>query len=287
MGLAVILLGALFGFGLVLLFVALRGTDAAALRPSKPAVAQGPALGDRFEMLSLRLALGAVAAVLIFLLTGWPVAALFCGVGAFMAPSFVGGKSGRERGVAKIEAIASWAEMLRDILASAGGLEQSIIASASIAPEPIRPQVLRMAARLERDRLSVALRDFADEMNDPMGDLVVAALVLAADKSPKRLGFLLGELAQSARAEANMRLKVDAGRARTRTSTRVVTATTLIFTLGIMLINRDYMDPYNSVAGQIVLLFVGGLFALSFVWMARASRFHPAERFLTTQGLEP
>jgi Flp pilus assembly protein TadB len=220
------------------------------------------------------------------LITRWPVAALFCGFGAFMGPTFFGGRAARARQVARIEAIAGWAEMLRDTLAAAGGLEQSIIASAPIAPEAIRPSVLRLAARLERDRLTVALREYADELNDPIGDLVVAALVLAADKSPKRLGYLLGQLAQAARAEANMRLKIDAGRARARTATKVVTATTIIFTLVIMLLNRDYMDAYNSIVGQLMLVLVGTCFTLSFVWLAKASRFQPAERFLTVQGIE-
>jgi hypothetical protein len=287
MGMISLLIGVVFGFGIILLFAALRGVDTAELRPRPRTHVDALGTGRRVELLTLRLVLGVLTAAIILLVTRWPVAALFCGFGAFMAPTFFGGKAVRARQVARIEAIAGWAEMLRDTLAAAGGLEQSIIASAPIAPDAIRPSVLRLAARLERDRLTVALREFADELNDPIGDLVVAALVLAADKSPKRLGYLLGQLAQAARAEANMRLKIDAGRARARTATKVVTATTIVFTLVVMLLNRDYMDAYNTVLGQLVLVVVGACFTMSFVWLARASRFHPAERFLTIQGIEP
>jgi tight adherence protein B len=286
-GLLALLIGALFGFGIILLIVGVRGVDTAQLRPRRSTHVTALGTGRRVELLTLRLVLGIVTAAIILLITRWPVAALFCGFGAFMAPTFFGGRAARARQVARIEAIAGWAEMLRDTLAAAGGLEQSIIASAPIAPEAIRPSVLRLAGRLERDRLTVALREFADELNDPVGDLVVAALVLASDKSPKRLGYLLGQLAQAARAEANMRLKIDAGRARARTATKVVTATTIIFTLVVMLLNRDYMDAYGTLVGQLILVVVGVCFTIAFVWLARASRFHPAERFLTFQGIEP
>jgi 5-methyltetrahydrofolate--homocysteine methyltransferase len=81
--------------------------------------------------------------------------------------------------------------------------------------------VVRLAARLERDRLAPALREFADEIDQPSGDLVVAALILAADKSPKRLGDLLGRLATSARANVNMQLRIETSRARVHTAVKI------------------------------------------------------------------
>src|SRR3546814_11393172 len=85
-----------------------------------------------------------------------------------------------------IEGIASWAEMLRDTMAAAGGLEQSIIASATVAPPAIRREVAALAVRLERERLPIALQEFATQVDDPTCALVVAALLLAAAKTPKR-----------------------------------------------------------------------------------------------------
>src|SRR3546814_13777520 len=76
---------------------------------------------------------------------------------------------------------------------AAGGLEQSIIASATVAPPAIRREVAALAVRLERERLPIALQEFATQVDDPTCDLVVAALLLAADKSTKRLGELRSE----------------------------------------------------------------------------------------------
>src|SRR3546814_2260213 len=168
------------------------------------------------------MALAVVAGAAIGILTQLPVAALLGGIGAFMAPSVIGGRAELEHEMSVIEGIASWAEMLRDTMAAAGGPEQAIISSSTVAPPAIRREVAALAVRLERERLPIALQEFATQVDDPTCDLVVAALLLAADKSPKRLGELLGMLAVSARAEVNMRLRVEAGRARSRTSGRVV-----------------------------------------------------------------
>jgi Flp pilus assembly protein TadB len=241
-------------------------------------------LSSQFEHFTLRLALGVAGAVVIGALTRWPMAALLCGIAGFMAPSMLGGQAARKAQLDRIEAVAAWAEMLRDTMAGSGGLEQSIIATAGVAPLPIKREVLRLAARLERDRLAPALREFAEEIDDPAGDLVVAALVLAADKSPKRLGDLLGRLAQSARAEVNMRLRIEASRARTRTSVRVITVFTVVFAVGLLVFNRDYLEPYDKAVGQLVLGLIGLCFAGAFLWLARSFRFQDEERFLRMES---
>jgi tight adherence protein B len=280
---AAALLGALFAVGVVTLLVALRPVAPADVPPPKPDKASR---GRQVENLTIRLALGLGAAVVIGAITGWPMAALLVGIAAFMAPSMLGGGAVRQAKLDRIEGIAGWAEMLRDTMAGSGGLEQSIIATAGIAPTAIRPEVVRLAARLERERLAPALRQFAEDIDDPSGDLVVAALVLAADKSPKRLGDLLGRLAVAARSDVTMRLRVETGRARTRTSVKVITIFTTLFALFLMLFSGDYLEAYDSMAGQAVLGLVGACFAGSFLWLARAFREDEGERFLRLEAID-
>jgi hypothetical protein len=232
------------------------------------------------ERLLLRIAAAVLVGAVVGAVTQWPVGALLAAAGAWVLPKTAGSKVDREAALAKVEGIAAWAEMLRDTMAAAGGLEQSIIASALVAPPAVRPQVQALAVRLERQRLAPALRTFAEELDDPTADLVVAALVLAADKSPKRLGDLLGTLATSARSEVGMRLRVDAGRARTRTSVRVVTISTTAFAVGLLVLNRGYLAAYDTALGQCVLALVGALFAAAFWWLAQSARIDTGERFL-------
>ncbi|MGH9185367.1 MAG: type II secretion system F family protein, partial [Acidimicrobiales bacterium] len=270
-----------FAAGLLGFVYAVRGTDPRAVptvREQQQAAKQHASIS--IEHFTLRLALGLVAAVIVGIVTRWPMAALLIGIAGFLAPSLSGGRAARQAKVDKIEGIAAWAEMLRDTMAGAGGLEQSIVATAGVAPRSIRPEVVQLAARLERDRLAPSLREFADAIDDPTGDLVVAALVLAADKSPKRLGDLLGRLAEAARSEVNMRLRVDTSRARTRTSVKVIVVFTTAFATSLVLFNRAFLKPYDTFTGQMVLGLIGICFAGAFYWLSRSFQYEAEERFL-------
>ena len=127
------------------------------------------------------------------------------------------------------------------------------------------------------------MRRFAADLADPTGDLVVAALILAAGHEARRLSDLLGSLATAAREQAAMELRVEAGRARIRTSTRVVVGSTLAFSAGLILLNRSYLSPFDTTLGQAVLAVIGLLFTGAFWWLARMGRPASPERFLAVQ----
>jgi len=109
---------------------------------------------------------------------------------------------------------------------------------------------------------------------------VVSALMLGAEKQVKDLGALLGALADTAREEAAMHLRVDAGRARTRTAVQIITVFTLAFAVGLVTLNRGYLEPFDSALGQSVLAVVGLCFAGSFWLMDRMTRPVEADRIL-------
>ena len=270
------LLGAGVGLGVVLAWAGWRGV-------SFPRPRRDP-LRPRAERATLRLGLAAGAAVLVGAVTGWPVGALLGGLAGWGLPGLLGGTKGRGEQLARIEAVAAWAEMLRDTMAGAAGLEQAIVATATVAPLAIRAEVTTLAVRLDGERLAPALRGFADEVGDPTLDLVVAALVLAAEHQASRLGELLGSLAQAARDQATMRLRVEAGRARSRTSVKVVVGVTAGLALGLVVLNRGYLAPYDTALGQLVLLLIGAMFAGAFVWLSHMTRPTAPERFLARGG---
>lgn len=266
------LLGGFAGLGLTLIVLGARGTDRHPIRR--------PNARRRVEGKTLRLAIAVGAAVLVGAGTGWLVAALLAAAACLGVPAlFVESKS-QAQVIGQVEAIAGWAEMLRDTMAGAAGLEQAIGASAPVAPLPIRRQVATLAARLQRERLAPALRAFADEVADPTCDMVVASLLLAAEHQASRLGELLGTLAASARDQATMRLRVEAGRARTRTSVKVIVGVTLGLAVFLAVLNHGYLAPYGSTLGQVVLLLIGGLFAAAFAWLAKMTRPARPDRFL-------
>lgn len=267
-----VLLGAGAGLGATLIVLGVRGVE---VRRQIDKV-----IRVRVERHTLRLGIAVGAAVLVGAATGWPVAALLAAAACWGIPALFTESRAQTATIARVEAVAGWAEMLRDTMAGAAGLEQAIAATAAVAPLPIRRDVATLAARLERERLAPALRAFADEVADPTCDMVVAALLLAAEHQASRLGELLGTLAVAAREQATMRLRVEAGRARTRTSVKVIVGVTLGLALFLAVLNHGYLSPYDSGIGQLVLLVVGGLFAAAFAWLAKMTR--PAEpaRFL-------
>jgi tight adherence protein B len=236
----------------------------------------------RRDRMAIKIAVSVGTMVLVGALTGWPVAALLAGVGALTLPKFFNGSKHRARQVARTEAIAGWTEMLRDTLSAAAGLEQAIVATAGVSPLPIRPEVMSLAIALESERLVPALRKFANDLADPTGDLVVAALVLAAGHEARNLADLLGSLAAAARDQAAMQLRIDAGRARIRTSTNVVIGSTLVFAFGLIVLNRSYLHPFGTALGQVVLAIIGIIFGFSFWWLERMGRPSSPERFLVS-----
>lgn len=229
----------------------------------------------------LRIGLALAAGVLTGLATGWVVGAVLAALAVSALPRLLGRDPGHARRVARIEAIATWTEMLRDTLTAAAGLNQAILATAPLAPPAIRTEIGDLAAGLENgERLAPALRALAARLADPTGDLVIAALVLAAEHHARHLADLLGSLAHAAREQASMRLRVEAGRARTRTSVRVIVGTTLAFATGLVVLNRDYLSAYDTTTGQVVLLAIGVLFGLGFTWLARIATVTEPHRFL-------
>lgn len=220
-----------------------------------------------------RLAVAALAAGLVGAWTRWPVGALLAGIAAWTLPVALGRDRHAARALARTEAIATWAEMLRDNLSAAAGLEQAIIVTARFAPAAIRDDITELAAAVRLgQRLPTALGVLQDRMDDPTGRLVVRALMQASQRQSRQLSELLTELASRARARANVRMRIAPGHARIRTNARIITGFTLAMAAGLILINPAFLEPYNSFAGQIVLLFVGAVFAAGFAGITRLAK---------------
>ncbi|MDH6580792.1 type II secretion system F family protein [Kitasatospora sp. MAP5-34] len=283
--LTVLVLGAGFGSGAWLLHTGLRPTETTDRQEGRLVRwwrEHRPARPGR------RLAGAVLAALLALAATGWPLAGPLAALATWSLPGLLGRDRAHEQAIARIEGIATWTEQLRDTLAAAAGLEQALLATAKTAPHAVRPQITACAERIARGQhLPDALRELAHELADPLGDLVVLALISASGRQAGRLGDLLAGLAASAREQALMRTRTTATRARIRTSVRIIVATTLAMALGLIVLNRPYLQPFDTATGQLVLLMVGLLFAASFSWLRRIATFAEPARLLATPGTEP
>jgi tight adherence protein B len=275
------ILGALAGLGLILIIAGLRRTAAPEPSPRLSRLAARV----RQEATMSRVATTLVVAAIVAAVTRWPSGTVLAGLAAWFLPRVLGPDRGHARALERIEAIATFTEMLRDTISAAAGLEQAILAAEPVAPAPVREQVVLLAARIRRGaRLPEALRAFAAETADPTADLVVAALLLAAEQQARDLAQLLGSLADSARQHAVMRMRVAAGRARVRTAARIIIAVTLLLVIGLLAWSRAFLAPYGSPAGQLMLLVVGACFSTGFWWLHRISVMDSDPRLLVNLG---
>lgn len=273
--LLVVLLAGMATGGIALLVHALtpQAPDDTA-RPPSALLAQLRGLGRRIP-----LAIG--TGLLVLLLTRWVVAALACAGVVLIWDRMFGGGREEAAGIARIEGLAAWTESLRDTVAGAVGLEQAIPATAYAAAPSISADLLNLADRLRvRVPLPEALKRFADDMDDSSADLIIAALILNARLRGPGLRDVLTSLAVSARAELEMRQRVNAGRRSTRRSVQIVVGVTLAFVVGLAVFNPGYVEPYGTPFGQVVLLGILAIFAAGVVWLRQLAKFETPERFL-------
>jgi Flp pilus assembly protein TadB len=272
-----VIAGALFGGGLALFFVAMRGVRP---RPGKPS---GRSREDLVRTLSTRTALAVIAGVAVLAVTRWPVAAIGAVLLVLGWRGIGGGAAEERRAMARLEALAAWTESLRDTIAGAVGLEQAIPASLRAVAPVLHPHVQAMVDRLHtRVPLAEALRRFGDDLDDASADLVVAALILNARLRGPGLRDMLGALSTSARAELDMRRRVEANRRTTRRSVQIVVGVSVGIALLLAVGNRSYVEPYKTFTGQLVMAVIVGLFAIGFIWLRRLARYETPERFLSS-----
>ena len=229
-------------------------------------------------------AAAAAAGLVVFAATGWLVGGAMAVAAAVVLPSILGGKAERQRALDRTEAIASWTEMIRDSIVAASGLEEAIVATAPVAPPPVATEVRRMVRRLDHQRLPESLVAFGEDLDHPSGDLVVAALVIAARMEASDLSGLLSRLADATRGEARMRIRVEVGRTRVRTATKVILGVVIAAVVFLAIANRDYLAVYDSAGGQVMLAMVGGIFVVGGWLLARMAEIELPERFTARAG---
>jgi len=272
--LAVIVLGALVGGGLALTVIALYGLP---VKPDK-----GPSWLERQlrEALSWRGAVALIVGVVALLLTRWVVAGIAIALLAFSWRS-LGGAADERRAIARLEGLATWTESLRDTIAGAVGLEQAIPSSIRVAAPSIQEPLQTLVDRLHtRVPMPDALRRFAEDLDDPSADMIIAALIINSRLRGPGLRDLLGALADSVREELDMRRKVNSSRRSTRRSVQIVVLVSVGMAIALAVLNRGFLSPYNSATGQLILAVVCGIYALGIIWLRRLAKFAAPQRLL-------
>jgi Flp pilus assembly protein TadB len=272
-----ILVGAVTGGGLFLAVIALRGLPRA---PKN----QGPGKLERQvrQLFSVRGGIALITGILVLVATGWIVAGIGVALLVYSWRS-LGGAASERKTMARLESLATWTESLRDTIAGAVGLEQAIPSSIRVADVSLREPLTKLVDRLHtRVPMHVALRRFADDLDDPSADMIIAALIINSRLRGPGLRALLGALAVSVREELDMRRKVTAGRRSTRRSVQIVVAVSVGMAIALAVLDHAFLSPYDGVYGQFMLVIIGAIYAAGILWLRRLATFESPQRLLGT-----
>lgn len=231
----------------------------------------------RYRFIVIAAALAAVGSWLIWTR---PVHGLLAGVGVLGIPWIWNPAGTSSREIVRLEALAEWMQQLAGVHESGGTLDSAITASATRAPQAIRPQVRLLAARLRVGaNPSQAYRQFADAFADGAVDnAVMLFLTHAMDHGPG-LSRALQSMASLTEQEAISLRSLDAKRAQVRTGTRWVSVISLAIAVYI-LTNPSWGGIYRTASGQLVMLVLGAMFGGALVGMRKLARSRPAPRLL-------
>ena len=272
------LFGALIVVGLVGAGIALR-PHTRTPKPERVPSSLERALTTLSPRTRITLALSAAAGVLLALITGWIAAVLIVPAAALGLPYLLSTPPAAAQ-IRRVEAMEEWTRSLAGVLGAGVGIEQALTATLRSTPDPIKPEVTALVARLRaRWDTETALRAFADDLNDVTGDLVAANLILAARRRNRSLASVLQGVAESVAEDVASRRKVEAGRAKPRGSARLVSGISLGFLL-LLLFTGDYVAPYATPIGQVLLAILLAAYAAGLLWMRKMAEGTPLPRFL-------
>ncbi len=220
-----LLVSTVFGLGLLFLFDGL-------VRPHTRIGAI-----DWVRRLGPRSVAAAVGAMVGFIATGWPIAALAGGLVAASVPEIL-----RRTNVAEH------------------------------APASIRADLRRLVSDARVSGLAEAALAFADRVPDPSADLLASALGTAERLGSRNLSEVLDALAEATTAQAAAIREARARQTRNRVSARIVAAVPILLLLAIRQANPAYLAPFETASGQAILAFAFGLIWAGYVAMQRAAR---------------
>lgn len=228
---------------------------------------------------------GAVAGLLVALLTGWGIAivlvpAAIVGIPLLLTPPPAAAS------VEKLEALEEWTRSLSGKLTAGQSLRSALIKSLQSVPAPIEREVGLMVSRLWNNTATTedVLRAFAEDLNDSTGDVVASQLILAASgRGQAGLAKALDALAETVAADVRARRQIAADQAKPRTTARTVTVITL-GVLGMLALTGDYIEPYGSPLGQVILAVLLTAYVATLLWMRRMAVAKALPRFLDLQA---
>jgi len=185
------------------------------------------------------------------------------------------------RDVELLEALDRWVRSLASALTTGRSITDAIRTSRRTAPDLLADEIGLLVSRLNnRWETRDALMRFADALDSPDSDAVVAALILAANRGSNGASVTLHALADSLQAQLKGRRVVETERAKPYVVVRQVTIITMVTLAAAFFVGRSFFAPYGTPIGQVILSGLIILYLGSLLLMRRQARQPPRERVL-------
>lgn len=236
--------------------------------------------GRRRDLLLLAaLIAGFVAAAL----TGWLIMIVVLPAVAWVLPLIL--SPPQDRDVILLEALDRWVRSLSASLPTGKSVPDAIRLSGRTAPDAIAEPLGGLITRLNnRWDSREALMRFADDLDSPDADTVIAALILAANRGANGAALTLSELADSIQSQLRGRREIATERAKPYIVVRQVTVITTLTLGAALLFARAFFEPYGTPLGQLILAILIALYLGSLLLMRRRAMPQKRQRILIGAG---
>jgi tight adherence protein B len=224
--------------------------------------------GSRGRQRDLILLLSMIIGCLIAMLTGWLILIVVLPLLALGLPYLL--VLPKPRDIQLLEALDRWVRSLAATLGTGKSITDAIRISRRTAPPLLADEVNFLVTRLNnRWETRDALMRFADAIDSPDADGVVAALILASSRGANGASVTLQALADSIQAQLKGRRVIEVERSKPYVVVRQVTVISLSTLVLVFLLSPDFFAPYRTPLGQTLLSALLIIYLASLLLMRR------------------
>jgi tight adherence protein B len=224
--------------------------------------------GSRGRQRDLILLLSMIIGCLIAMLTGWLILMVVLPLLTLGLPYLL--ILPKPRDIQLLEALDRWVRSLAATLGTGKSITDAIRISRRTAPPLLADEVSLLVTRLNnRWETRDALMRFADAIDSPDADGVVAALILASSRGANGASVTLQALADSIQAQLKGRRVIEVERSKPYVVVRQVTVISLSTLVLAFLLSPDFFAPYRTPLGQALLSALLIIYLASLLLMRR------------------
>jgi tight adherence protein B len=224
--------------------------------------------GSRGRQRDLILLVSMIIGCLLAMLSGWLILIVVLPLLALGLPYLL--ILSKPRDIQLLEALDRWVRSLAVTLGTGKSITDAIRISRRTAPPLLADEINLLVTRLNnRWETRDALMRFADAIDSPDVDGVVAALILASSRGANGASVTLQALADSIQAQLKGRRVIEVERSKPYVVVRQVTVISLSTLVLVFLLSPDFFAPYRTPLGQTLLSALLIIYLASLLLMRR------------------